>query len=207
MTAEQHAGLVCKGLSDRRGFRVLFHELNCEVAPGELLEVTGSNGAGKSTLLHCLTGLRRPEQGVVSWNGQPVREGPRFREDLRYIGHRVGVKLSLTVRENVRLGASLAGADAVEFDSTLQHFALSACVDVPCARLSAGQRRRVALARLAISPGRLWILDEPYSALDSAGQKLVSDLLKSFCAEGGTVVMTTHHAVSIDGLRSRRLAL
>lgn len=194
-------------LSERRGYRDLFRDLSFTVQPGSLLEITGPNGAGKSTLLHCLTGLRRPESGEIRWQGEPTNRSIKFQSDLRYVGHRVGVKASLTALENLELACAMSGTTRFNAISALERFSIKHCAGLPCRQLSAGQRRRVALARLVASPGRLWVLDEPFSALDRDGQALVSDAIRQFCGEGGTVVMTTHHAVAMDDIPVRQLTL
>ena len=200
-------GLVCDGLADRRGFRDLFSELRFSVSPGTLLEITGANGSGKSTLLQSLAGLRRPEAGQVLWQGSPLNESGDFHRNLRYIGHRSAIKAALTPRENLQSLLALSGQGGDTVEPALRALGLAASIDLPCRQLSAGQKRRVALARLAASPGRLWILDEPFSALDEQGRGWVVQAIRDFCEGQGIVILTTHHLIDVPGLQPQRLRL
>jgi heme exporter protein A len=185
-----------------RGERTLFADLSFALEPGALLHVAGANGTGKTSLLRILCGLILPDEGLVRWNGTRIRE---LREDywkeLVYIGHSNGVKGDLTALENVQIGAQLAG-HAIGSAAALEALAalgVAACASLPARVLSQGQRRRVALARLFVrGASALWILDEPFTALDASAVMTVQTLLRDHSAAGGLVVFTTHQDAALD---------
>ncbi len=203
--------LQCVSLECVRGRRRLFADLSFQVDEGELFWVTGANGSGKTSLLRILATLHAAEAGEVRWRGNPVAEqGEAFRAELAYIGHAPAVKDDLTALENLRFGLALHGIRAGEAGliAALQRFGLAGREELPARVLSQGQRRRVALARLAFARGRkLWILDEPLTALDSAAVDLVRSLIAEHLDAGGCVVLTSHQDVDFSGLRVRRLRL
>jgi heme exporter protein A len=186
-----------------RGERLLFSALALRVEPGRCLHVAGENGAGKTSLLRILCGLLAPTHGEVRWNGTAIR---RLREDywqqLAYVGHLNGVKDELTALENVRFAAALAGHPAGE-DGAKQALAAIGLAGFELAQarsLSQGQRRRIALARLFLArAAKLWILDEPFTALDVRGVAALAALIGEQLAGGGTVVLTTHQEVPLAG--------
>jgi len=187
--------LEASDLQCERGGRELFRGLGFSLQAGEALRIEGANGSGKTSLLRILAGLLTPEQGSVLWQGQ---DAARLREEyskaLVYLGHAAAVKDELTAAENLSIACRIAGDSIPEeaAGAALAHFGLSG-LDVPVKRLSQGQRRRAALARLAFSAGRpLWLLDEPFSALDAAGVSLISALLLEHTKRGGCIVFTTH---------------
>jgi len=169
------------------------------VAAGSCLQVTGANGAGKTSLLRALVGLVPLEQGVVRWRGRQVNEDRyAFCAELRFLGHDNGLKGDLTAHENLRYSLHFpAKIDVDAIDTALRH---SGIVDgeVRLVRqMSAGQRRRVALARLALAGGALWVLDEPTAHLDTQGQRFVESLLAAHLATGGAAVIATHHVLGL----------
>ena len=182
-----------------RDERVLFRDLSFELHAGQLMQVKGSNGSGKTTLLRILCGLNDSYEGSILWCGQPVEEQrERFLASLLYIGHRAGVNRILTPRENLRWSASLhTPVDDVRIEAALARVGLRAYEDIPCRNLSAGQTQRVALARLLISPARLWILDEPFTTLDVFGVGELEVLVGEQAGQGGAVLVTTHHALNV----------
>ena len=187
-------------LTCERGGRTLFEGLSFELRGGELLRLAGQNGSGKTSLLRILCGLLAPKSGEVRWGGTDIHS---LREDyakaLVYVGHAPAVKDELTAAENLDVACRLAGAapSRREVSAALEHLGLQR-KDVPVKRLSQGQRRRAALARLALSRSvPLWLLDEPFSALDTAAARVVEDLVAGHVAGGGTVVYTTHQEVGI----------
>ncbi len=197
-------------LECQRGERLLFSGLDVAVQAGHCLHVAGENGAGKTSLLRMLCGLLAPTQGEVRWEGKDIR---RLREDywqvLAYVGHLNGVKDDLTALENVRFAAALGGhpaADDVVRDA-LAAVGLAGFAAAQARFLSQGQRRRIALARLFLArEARLWILDEPFTALDVRGVAALSTLIGEQLDRGGIVVLTTHQEVPLPG-RVRRLEL
>jgi heme exporter protein A len=179
-----------------RSSRTLFRGLAFEVRGGELLHVAGPNGSGKTSLMRILCGLLQPDAGEVRWKASPIRAlGDEYRRELIYIGHASGVKDDLTPDENLRAACALAGTapTASQRAAALEDFGLSAHRDAPVRTLSQGQRRRVALARLALAERHaLWLLDEPFAALDETACRHVRALMAAQRARGGVVVMTMH---------------
>ncbi|GAB4040595.1 MAG: cytochrome c biogenesis heme-transporting ATPase CcmA [Rubrivivax sp.] len=198
------AVLDVQDLEARRGRRVLFSGLGFTARPGQLLRVAGPNGAGKTTLLRMLVGLTTPTAGQVRWRGQPLaaqREG--FHRELAWIGHAASLKDDLSAIENLEAIATLAGdrATRAELATALAEAGLKGRERLPARVLSAGQRRRVVLARLALPVRRaLWVLDEPFNALDMAATEWLAGLVRAQLAGGGIVALTSHQAVPVDGL-------
>lgn len=187
-----------------RGERIVFAGLGFDVAAGDALILTGPNGSGKSSLLRLMAGLGRPAAGELRWQGTPVRGDPEaFAADCHYLGHRDAVKPALTVRENLAFHAALRRrAGDTQIDGALARVGLDALATMPARLLSAGQTRRLALARILATPARLWLLDEPTIALDA---KSVAALLAELAAHretGGMVVASTNVALAIPGARA-----
>jgi heme exporter protein A len=190
-------GFAGSGLACRRGERLVFAGLDFTLTPGGALALTGPNGSGKSSLLRLLAGLTPPEAGTLAWDGAPVRDDPAaHRARLHFIGHHDAVKLALTVTETLSFWAGMRGGSAVA--PALERFGLAALADWPCRLLSAGQRRRLALARLVASPAALWLLDEPLTGLDSDATADLAAAIASHRAQGGLVVFSTHAALPIE---------
>jgi len=193
-----------------RGERSLFHGLALELAAGQCLHVAGENGAGKTSLLRILAGLLAPEQGGVRWRGVPIeRAREEYGAELAFVGHLNGIKDDLSVLENVQLAAALrggdAGADAAR--AALRTMALEDFAGSLARQLSQGQKRRVALTRLCADPApALWILDEPFNALDAASVLALRALIDAHLERGGIVVLTAHQQIELPAA-ARRLAL
>jgi len=202
--------LQADNLSCMRGDRRLFAALDFAIDGGELLYVYGHNGSGKTTLLRTLCGLIRPEEGVVRWGGEDIRE---LREDyareLLYLGHKNGIKGDLTALENLRVASVLDDAPVSEQQAweALGRIGLDGHEDLETKVLSQGQQRRVALARLLVSRAPLWILDEPFVALDQAAVALLQQVIGEHVAGGGVVVLTTHQQVPLTAGSARQLKL
>ena len=188
-----------------RGGRTVFAGLAFAVGPGDALILRGPNGSGKSSLLRLMAGLGRPLQGTIAWDGAPVFEDPEAHNArLHYIGHADPVKPVLTVAENLRFWTSLRsgsgdGGDAVS--SALGRLGIGHLADVPGRFLSAGQKRRVNLARVLAAPAPLWLLDEPATALDRAAVKNLYDAIAEHRAGGGMVVTSSHAEEALPGAR------
>ena len=194
-----------------RGERTLFDGLSFALKSGELLRIGGPNGSGKTSLLRIACGLLEPDRGEVRWGGENVR---KLREEfwvrLLYIGHANALKDDLTASENLSVACTLAGivADERRIDEALARLGLAGRENLPARVLSQGQRRRVALARLALgADSPLWVLDEPFTALDAAAIDCVQELISGHVSRGGGVLYTTHYEASIGAAISRRIDL
>lgn len=204
-------GLELRDLGCVRGRRRLFQGLNAVLAPGQLLRVTGANGAGKTSLLRMLCGLLPPTQGQVLWQGRSVqREREALLPQLVYLGHAAALKDELSALENLQAATRLAGLrpDEAAARQALADAGLRGREQVPARILSQGQRRRAALARLPLSRARLWVLDEPFNALDTAAVAWLQGLIEAQLQRRGMVVLTSHQPVGLsDGLPQQTLAL
>jgi heme exporter protein A len=197
-------------LECRRGDRRLFSGLSFDLDAGTLLHVRGRNGSGKTTLLRALCGLLTPEQGTIRWQRENIRKlGDDYHRDVLYLGHLNGIKSDLNGIENLRIAAALDGDSAGDdrLGSALQRMGLAGFEDLPTKVLSQGQKKRVALARLLVSEAPLWILDEPFNALDVNAVDLLQLLIAQHIAEDGLVVLTTHQEVPLTSGQIRRLHL
>ncbi len=203
------AHLTARALCCRRGDRPLFDGLNLDLGPGETLQVAGANGSGKTTLLRALCGLVPLEAGTVNWGGLEIGEAAEtYTAMLAYVGHVPGVKHDLTPRENLETARALAQAPPGEpIASALSRLGLLGHEDTPLRRLSAGQCRRAALARLLATPAPLWILDEPFTALDSDGRALVTQLIGEHCTAGGMAVVATHTRLGLEEIPVHNLRM
>lgn len=186
--------LEAKSLSCVRDERILFSELSFTVKPGEIIQVEGPNGAGKTSLLRILAGLAQPESGEVCWRGQnTLRHRENYHQDLLFLGHQPGIKTMLTSFENLQFYQAVRAApDRQAIWRALDLVGLVGYEDLPVAQLSAGQQRRVALARLWLSESPLWILDEPLTAIDKQGVAELISLFEQHAQQGGMVLLTTH---------------
>jgi heme exporter protein A len=201
--------LTVENLHLWRGERHVLRGVHFSVEPGACLEISGANGSGKTSLLRAICGLMIPEDGQVLWNGADIRQDlPAFHASLAYLGHEPPLKADLTARENLRYWIGVRrriGADAL--DAALARVGAGAWADRLVRTLSAGQRRRVALAGLALLAVPLWLLDEPTTNLDSEGQQLVGSLIGEQLARGGMVVAAVHHPLSTAAGEMNRLEL
>ena len=192
-------------LSSSRGHRILFEDLALRISAGEVVQVLGANGSGKTTLLRILCGLQPPTSGNIRFRDRDVVPGaPELRAEIQYIGHAGGVKLDLTPRENldvaVALGARPTGTTAKE---ALARLEMDEFGEVPVRTLSAGQRQRVALARLLTCSSLLWVLDEPFTALDAGGVATIDAMLREHVEAGGAAIITSHHPVALARVNPR----
>lgn len=202
--APQASGLAVEGLACSAGYRLLFKSLSFQLPPGQWLRLTGPNGSGKSTLLRAIAGLGRPAEGHIAWDGITRRPGSaEWHAVMLYQGHAAGFKDTLSARDNLLLQQGLdsglpAGGGARDVDTLLERCGLLSRANLSFQRLSAGQRHRLSLARLAGARRKLWLLDEPTTALDSHGQALFGRLLSEHLAQGGSAVIATHQPINCD---------
>ena len=199
---EPASELIAENLACRRGARLVFAGVSFCLPAGGALVLTGANGSGKSSLLRLAGGLLAPAEGRLLWGGAPVAADiAGHHSRLHYVGHQDAVKPAMTPREILRFWAALRGLDraAAAIQDAVAAFGLDAVADWPCQWLSAGQRRRLALARLLVSPAALWLLDEPTSALDDDGQARLEQAIVAHRAAGGRVLLATHAAIALDG--------
>jgi heme exporter protein A len=194
--------LRVEDLSCRRSGRLIFAEVSFALAPGEALVVTGRNGAGKSTLLALLAGRIRPAGGRIAVEGVGEATLP---ESLHWIGHREGLKAALSAGENLAFARDILGAPALSPREALERVGLAHAHELPVAYLSAGQKRRVALARLLVAHRPLWLLDEPTSALDTGSQEMLHGLMRDHLAGGGLVLAATHLPLLLPGAKALRI--
>lgn len=181
----------------------LFRPLDLALAPGALVQITGPNGAGKTTFLRAAAGLFDNTAGHCLWRGVAVNEMAFERaEALLYLGHAPGVKGSLTASENLRWFCGLHQANAVALERALAEVGLAGYEDTPCLQLSAGQQRRVALARLYCTHAPVWILDEPFTAIDTGGVRKLEALLEAHAAAGGAALLTSHQPIACAALQT-----
>lgn len=206
--------LRAKGLFCERDDRVLFDDLGFSLNQGQILQIEGPNGSGKTTLIRILCGLSQDFEGELFWRGRPLPEVvTEFRQSSVYFGHNTGVKLVLTAQENLRWISEAKGLDFsratlnARIDEVLQQVGLTGFEDVPLYTLSAGQKRRVALASLLLKQLPLWILDEPFTAIDKMGVTELEALIIDHANSGGSVILTTHHQLAIAPEKLQKLVL
>ncbi|KFI23265.1 cytochrome c biogenesis heme-transporting ATPase CcmA [Nitrosococcus oceani] len=198
--------LQVEGLAGRRGERLLFKNMNFTVDMGEVLEISGHNGSGKTTLLRLLCGLLLPEEGTLQWRGQPINKiRPLYHSELSYVGHTDAIKGELTAHENLMIAGALNGG-GIDPEQALERVGLTTIRELPGRFLSAGQRRRLALARLLVNRAWLWLLDEPFTALDKVAIRTIATLLEEHAAAGGIAIFTSHHAINIAHARTLEIS-
>lgn len=201
--------LTVQGLHLWRGDRHVLRGVSFELAPGRCALLTGRNGAGKTTLLRAIAGLLEPEEGQVSWRGAPARATrDAFHAEMVYLGHEPALKGDLTGRENLVYSVGIRRAvTAEEVDAALARTGATSFADRLVRMLSAGQRRRIALAGVLLANARLWLLDEPTTNLDADGQQLVADLAAEHLARAGLIVAAVHHPLSLTPDRLQPIEL
>lgn len=200
--------LAVNGLSCERDGRLLFANLSFSVAAGSIVQIDGVNGSGKSTLLRALAGLLVPVAGTVCWQGQPIAEaGEDYRAALCFIGHKAGVKGELSPLANLRHLQALAGDGCPQLFEVLAGVGLAGLEQQPVAKLSAGQQRRVALARLWLTKAPLWLLDEPFTALDKRAVGGLTQRFESHLADGGSIVIASHQELPLTRMPLTRVLL
>ncbi len=206
-----NAGLALDRVACVRGGRTLFSGLNLLLGAGQLLRVAGANGAGKTSLLRLMCGLLTPTEGEVRWHGQPLAaQRETWGRDLVYLGHAAALKDDLSALDNLQTACTLGGYDATraEAKQALADAGLRGFERTPVRHLSQGQRRRCGLARLALARhAPLWVLDEPFNALDATATTWLEGLVRTQLRRGGAVVLTSHQGVALDDVVHQELAL
>ncbi|WP_077823186.1 cytochrome c biogenesis heme-transporting ATPase CcmA [Escherichia coli] len=198
--------LEARELLCERDERTLFSGLSFTLNAGEWVQITGSNGAGKTTLLRLLTGLSRPDAGEVLWQGQPLHQvRDSYHQNLLWIGHQPGIKTRLTALENLHFYHR--DGDTAQCLEALAQAGLAGFEDIPVNQLSAGQQRRVALARLWLARAPLWILDEPFTAIDVNGVDRLTQRMAQHTEQGGIVILTTPQPLNVAESKIRRISL
>jgi len=194
--------LGLRGLSCERDQRCLFADLNLSAEAGNIVQIIGPNGSGKTSLIRLLTTLSAEYEGEILWQGESlVHSRLDYLNHLLYLGHSPAVKKALSPRENLAWFSGMsAGHPQIPLSEALEYVGLAGFEDVPCYSLSAGQLRRVALARLYLTPARVWILDEPFTAIDIQGVARLETLIAEHAAGGGLVFLSTHQPLQIDAV-------
>lgn len=203
------AALRMTQLSYEHNDQPLFTDLNCTLNAGELLQITGPNGCGKTTLLRIVCGLLSPHNGIIYWRDRPlIHNRQAYLSELAYLAHRPAIKANLTVAENLAANKSLSKHSSnMTITAALQQIGLAAHQHKLARTLSAGLQRRLALAKLLVVSATLWILDEPFTALDRSGIALIETLLTQHLQQGGMVILTSHQPFSLNVTRQQQINL
>jgi len=205
---DQTDTLEANDLTCIRDDRSLFSELSFTLAAGQVLLVEGRNGSGKTSLLRILCGIRQPDEGYIHWNGGDIyRLATGYNAVTAWVGHKDGIKLELTARENLVFSRSLGTPSMLDIAEALDAMELGGFDDVSAINLSAGQKRRLALARLLVTRSPLWILDEPFTSLDTHGIALIEKMINIHLADGGMLAVTSHHTVTLESTDITRINL
>lgn len=217
MGADNHADqgtlLAVEHVTVWRGDNLLLDDVCFALNAGQVLQVRGANGSGKTTLLRIVCGVGFSDEGLIKWRGDRIdKNADQFNAELLYLGHKPGIKAALTPVENLQIFCTLSGIDFSSatddaIRAALAQLALLPQAHLACRHLSAGQQRRVSLARLVLQPAKLWVLDEPLTSLDSAGLTWVENHISQHVASGGAVLLTTHAPLNIDGVTVASLEL
>jgi len=201
------ANLDVKNIACWRNEQALFTDLNLSLSPKNVLFLQGENGSGKTSLLRILCGFRLPDEGEITWGNKPTSSLPEYFQNISYVGHKNGIKDELTVEENLNLMRSMATASDIKTENVLKQIGLFKRADVLARQLSAGQKRKLALARLMMTDNSFWILDEPFTSLDKATVGFFESLIKQHITRGGMLILTSHHEIDLSGLSVNHLNL
>ena len=206
--SNNNPSLEAHALECIRDDRTLFSNLDFRLESGQALILEGRNGSGKTSLLRILCGIRLPDAGTVTWGETDISKlGPDYHVHTAYVGHRDGIKLDLTPLENLAVARALGRPNDVTLEAALEKVDLCGYEDVLTRNLSAGQQRRLALARLLVTDTLLWILDEPFTSLDTHGIKTIEGLLDQHTSNGGMLAVTSHHAVNLINTSTQTINL
>jgi len=200
--------ISAKNLTCIREERMLFENLTLDICPGDIVQIEGANGSGKTSLLRILAGLSLPYEGDVFFQDKTIAQArEQFHQSLLFLGHLPGVKGEMSAQENLEFNLALHGLDSSNAEATLSEVNLLGFEDALASHLSAGQHRRIALARLWQSHAPIWILDEPFTAIDKLGVKKLEQLFLKHADNGGCVILTTHQDLSFDNDRIKKVTL
>lgn len=200
--------LSARGLTCIREERVLFEALDVNISAGDIVQIEGPNGAGKTSLLRILAGLSQPYDGDIYFQDKKVaQQREAFHQNLLYLGHLPGVKGEMTAQENLAFNLALHGLSTDSAEETLAEVNLLGFEDALASHLSAGQHRRISLARLWQSQEKIWILDEPFTAIDKLGVEKLEQLFLQHADNGGCVILTTHQDLSLPAERVKKVTL
>lgn len=189
-----------------RDDRLLFEKLSFNLRPGQVLLLEGKNGSGKTSLLRLICGFREPDAGEILWCGEAINDS-QFYDQMAYVGHLDGVKKELSVDENLKMSLALSSPGPYSIGLALQKVHLTGYEDVLVQALSAGQKRRLSLARILITGNSLWILDEPFTSLDKDGISVIEGLMADHTAAGGMIILTSHHDVVLHDVDVQHICL
>lgn len=192
--------LAVKNLACWRNEQILFSNIELSLSPNHVLFLEGENGSGKTSLLRILCGFRLPDEGEILWAGKPTSSLPEYFQNISYVGHKNGIKDELTVEENLNLMRSMATASNIKTEEVLKQIGLFKRADVLARQLSAGQKRKLALARLMMTENSFWVLDEPFTSLDKETVKFFERLIKQHVNRGGMLILTSHHEIDLSNL-------
>lgn len=200
--------ISAKSLTCIREERMLFENLDLNICAGDIVQIEGANGSGKTSLLRILAGLSLPFEGDVYFQDKPIAQiREQFHQNLLFLGHLAGVKGEMSAQENLEFNLALHGLDSSSAEETLSEVNLLGFEDALASHLSAGQHRRIALAKLWQSRSPIWILDEPFTAIDKLGVKKLEQLFLEHANNGGCVILTTHQDLSFDDDRIKKITL
>lgn len=187
----------------------LFSGLDFQLAVGQLLQVVGPNGSGKTSLLRIICGLALPHDGTVYWNDKDIQQfNGEFLREISYVGYQNGIKDELSPLENLNIAQVLKVArDEISPTQVLKQFGLQGYEDIPVRKLSSGQRRRVALSRLLLIKARLWVLDEPFTALDDDGKQIIKNMIETHVNKGGMLILASHEPIEFSNCKTNKIEL